>query len=76
MSGCAVVAVVQPIQSCMGDHRSRCRRADPPGGAYEPRYSERSELEGSMEASCNNEDAPEEQHEIPNAKQSQPRLIC
>jgi hypothetical protein len=29
-----------------------------------------------MEASCNNEDAPEEQHEIANAKQSQPRLIC
>ena len=29
-----------------------------------------------MQASRNNEDAPEEQHEIADAKKSQPRLVC
>ena len=33
-------------------------------------------LEGSMQANRNNEDAPEELHEIPDAKQSQARLVC
>jgi hypothetical protein len=32
-------------------------------------------LEGSMQANRNNEDAPEDQYEIADAKQSQLRLI-
>jgi hypothetical protein len=33
-------------------------------------------LEGSMQANRNNEDAPEHQYEIADAKESQPRLVC
>jgi hypothetical protein len=33
-------------------------------------------LEASMQANRNNEDAPEHQYEIADAKQSQPRLVC
>lgn len=33
-------------------------------------------LEGSMQANRDNEDAPEEHHEIADAEQSQPRLVC
>jgi hypothetical protein len=33
-------------------------------------------LERSMQANRNNEDAPEHQYEIADAKQSQPRLVC
>jgi hypothetical protein len=33
-------------------------------------------LEDSMQANRNNEDAPEHQYEIADAKESQPRLVC
>jgi hypothetical protein len=32
--------------------------------------------EGSLQANHNNEHAPDEQHDIADAKQSQPRLVC
>ena len=38
--------------------------------------SGRLHLEDSMQANRNNEDAPEEHHEIADAEQSQPRLVC
>ena len=76
MSGRAVAAIVQTAQFCVGDHRTRHPRAHSPDGPPEPPYSEQFAFEGSMEASRDNEDAPEEQHEIPDAKQSQPGLIC
>ncbi len=33
-------------------------------------------LEDSMQANRNNKDAPEDQYEIAEAKESQPRLVC
>jgi hypothetical protein len=76
VSGCAVAGIVQTPQLWLGDHRTRHRRRDSPRGTREPRYREQPVLEGSMEVSRDNKDAPEQQHEITDAKQSQPRLIC
>lgn len=34
------------------------------------------DLEASMQANRHDEEAPEEHHEIADAKQAQPRLVC